>query len=75
MIKNFIIGCGCMLGVISAMALGWGAGEIASKIILRQHTPVAPPVYYCIKGKLYERISDTYVSIGADRTCIPIDQV
>lgn len=77
MIKNFIVGCGVGCLIIGALgmatALGWGAGEVASKIILRHRAPAVPAVYYCIKGQLYERIADTYVSVDSGRTCIPVD--
>jgi hypothetical protein len=76
MIKNFIIGCGfgCLL-IGGAGALGWGLGSLASNMIFPRVgvVPAVPTVQYCIKGKLYERVYNTYVSVEEGRTCIPID--
>jgi hypothetical protein len=53
-------GCGTLIG----LAIGSAAKEYEDR------RPV--PVWYCIEGKLYEKIGDTYTSIVPARTCLPV---
>jgi len=70
-IAQFIFGILMILTmVVVGGASGWLIREGVISITNRQ---VLPTILYCINGKLYERISDTYVIIEPSRTCIPVN--
>lgn len=74
MIKDVLKGAGWALLLIpSFVLLGWGFGMLATKILsfgTKRFTP--QPIWYCIEGKVYEKISDTYVTVVPARTCLPV---
>jgi hypothetical protein len=85
MMKYFIggIGAGCVLIGIAgfAGALGWDVKSLAPNMLIPRvgligAVPViggVPAAKYCIKGKIYEKVTNMYVSVDSDRTCITID--
>jgi hypothetical protein len=54
-----------------SILFGWGLGTITSKLIFPVQ-PTVQPVWYCIEGKLYEKISDVYVTVSPARSCLPV---
>lgn len=54
------LGCGSIMG--------WAIGSAAKVYV--DKTPA--PIWYCIEGKLYEKIGDAYASIVPARTCLPV---
>jgi hypothetical protein len=56
------MGCGSIIG--------WAIGSAA-----KEYADSRPgPVWYCIEGKLYEKIGDTYTSVVPARTCLPVSK-
>lgn len=54
---------------------GWAFGQLLGWIFAPQLNRIsAPSVWYCIEGKIYEKISDTYVSVSPARTCLPVNK-
>jgi hypothetical protein len=50
--------------------IGWAISATAKEYTSNQ----TAPVWYCIEGKLYEKIGDTYASIVPARTCVPVSK-
>lgn len=70
MIKDVAKGAGWTVLLISSFALlGWSLGEIASRYIFDR---TERPIWYCIEGKVYEKVSDTYVTVSPARSCLPV---
>ena len=74
MIKDVLKGAGWTILLIgSFVMLGWSLGAIAGKLFAPQIERLAErPVWYCIEGKVYEKVSDTYVTVVPARTCLPV---
>ena len=59
-------------GMVGAVMFGWGLGQLASKFIITPAFNAPQPVWYCIEGKVYEKISDFYVTVNPARSCLPV---
>lgn len=61
--------------IFSFALLGWGLGKLGGMILAPDiERLVAQPVWYCIEGKVYEKIGDTYVTVVPARTCLPVNK-
>lgn len=74
MIKDVLKGAGCSILIIVGFTMfGWGLGMLAGKLFAPSIERLAErPMWYCIEGKVYEKISDTYVTVVPSRTCLPV---
>lgn len=72
--KDIFKGAAAGIFLIAAfITLGWGLGMLAGKLFAPQiERLVERPVWYCIEGKVYEKVSDTYVTVVPARTCLPV---
>jgi Na+/citrate or Na+/malate symporter len=59
-------------GMVGAIIFGWGLGAIAGKFFIAPALAASPPVWYCIEGKIYEKVSDVYVTVNPARSCLPV---
>jgi len=73
-LKDVLKGAGLAVILIGGfIMLGWGLGMLAGKIFATQIEHLTErPVWYCIEGKVYEKISDTYITVVPSRTCLPV---
>lgn len=74
MIKDVLKGAAWALLLIPGFVLlGWGLGMLAMKILSFGTERLTPqPVWYCIEGKVYEKVGDTYITVVPARTCLPV---
>ena len=72
--KNILTGAFVSVILVFCFALlGWGLGKLGGMILAPDIERIAAqPVWYCIEGKVYEKISDTYVTVVPARTCLPV---
>lgn len=76
MIKDVFKGAGWAVLLISGfIMLGWCLGMLAGKLLAPQIERLAErPIWYCIEGKVYEKIEDTYITVVPSRTCLPVSK-
>ena len=56
------------IAILSGSAfIGWALGTAAA-------TKNPPPMWYCIEGKVYEKLGDYYSTVVPARACIPVDK-
>lgn len=77
--KDILKGAGIVLvSGILAIGFGWMLGSGASWWILNLHGDQSAqqerPVWFCIEGKIYEKIDQVYVTVSPDRACLPVDK-
>lgn len=70
--KDILKGAGLTLLIcLSIIWFGWCLGQYASATM---YTAQERPVWYCIEGKIYEKIDQVYVTVSPDRACLPVDK-
>ena len=73
MVKEVLKGASFVIaGMVGAIVFGWGLGEIASTFIIAPGGNKVQPVWYCVEGKIYEKIDDVYVTVNPARSCLPV---
>jgi len=63
-IKGFVV---IVLFVFVAFAVGSFIG-----VAINAKSPA--PIWYCIEGKVYEKMGDHYATVVPARACVPVDK-